>query len=434
MINYMFNNHVAVLIDGADIVEIRAEDKPELFQRVVNLCMTGKADEALAEASDAAGSKFIEEHIAEVTDGLLHYDETTDSVVFNSTDGRKLPILREFANRVREAWINDDEQSLKVYNNFMTKASNNPNDVSASDLFEFITVNKLPLAVDGDVLAYKIVRPDFMDLHSNTKDHTPGKVVTEEVVDYNRDVTCSNGLHFCSKDYLPQYGGFFGSGSKDNKLVLVKIDPAHVAAFPRDYNNAKGRCSQYTVATELPAAFFTAIVEMMEQMPYVDLAKLGVQGAIAERIGVRTPASDERDSYEQHEDQLDVELEFDEFDFEDDEDEDEDEPEAEVEVEVPYDVDAIIDRLRAQVQERNATMITNHTSIVSRTVMMDPDYRWYVALSADNQPRKFVAACGSRSEARHVRDQANQEIAKNSVNGNYMGLTNPVVTVYDSYA
>lgn len=376
-INYVFNNFAAVLVKGSEILEVKSEEKPELFQRVVTLCMAGSKDEAFDLIIDSSNVRFVTQRLAAVTDGMLSVDAYSDEVVFTTTDGRRLPIVQTFASKIREAWQKQDKEAIAVYKKFMIKASNNPNDVSASDLFEFVTVNKLPLSTDGDVLAYKIVRGDFLDLHSKTKDHTPGNVVTEDNVDYDRDVTCSNGLHFCSKDYLPQYGGFFGSGDSTNKLVLLKIDPSDVAAFPRDYQNAKGRCRKYTVVSELPTALFTAVVSLMESVPYVDLSLLGASTRIVEKLGKQVTAHKE-----------------------------------------------------AVAQEVAKTT----THLILDAILYNSDYRWYVTVEGDNQPRKFVKHFNSRAEARKYRDDLVAKVNSQTstvLGGSYLGITNPKIAVYD---
>lgn len=372
-INFVFNNYAAVLVKGSEILEVKSEEKPDLFQQVVTLCMKGDKDEAFDLIIDSSNVRFITNRLATITDGMLSVDTLTDEVVFTTVDGRRLPIVQTFAQKIKSAWQAQDKGAIEVYKKFMIKASNNPNDVSASDLFEFITVNKLPLSTEGDVLAYKIVKSNFLDIHSGTKDHTPGNEVTEEVVDYNRDVTCSSGLHFCSKDYLPQYGGFFGGGNSTNKLILVKIDPSDVAAFPRDYNNAKGRCRKYTVVSELPAMLFTAIVDLMESVPYVDLNKLGATDEVRSRLGDQVKAH----------------------------------------------ADTII----------AATQTTVGTTALD-SVVLSSDYRWYVALEGDNVPRKFVKRFTSRAAARDEITSLRNKLHATT----YKGIVNPKVSLYDANA
>jgi hypothetical protein len=63
------------------------------------------------------------------------------------------------------------------------------------------------------------------------------------MVDDNRNNTCSSGLHFCSHSYLASFSG--------ERTVIVKIDPADVVSIPSDYNDAKGRTCRYTVIGEV---------------------------------------------------------------------------------------------------------------------------------------------------------------------------------------
>ena len=126
---------------------------------------------------------------------------------------------------------------------FMENLMKNPSKTAVEELYEFLEKNNLPLTPDGYFLAYKRVRDDFKDFHSNTMDNSVGKVVEvpRNEVDDNRDHECSYGLHFCSLEYLKHFHG--GTGV----IVLVKVNPADVVAFPKDYGYTKGRTAKYEV-------------------------------------------------------------------------------------------------------------------------------------------------------------------------------------------
>lgn len=126
----------------------------------------------------------------------------------------------------------------------------NPASWSRDELYLFLEKADLPITPDGCFIAYKIVTEDYKDCYTGTIDNSIGKIVSmrRESVDPNRHNTCSVGLHFCSKSYLPHYG--VGSGGR--KVVLVKINPADVVSIPSDYNNAKGRTWRYEVVGEIP--------------------------------------------------------------------------------------------------------------------------------------------------------------------------------------
>jgi len=129
--------------------------------------------------------------------------------------------------------------------NFMNNLMQNPSKRAVDELYGFLEKNSLPITPDGHFLAYKRVRGDYLDCHSGTMDNSVGKVVSMErnLVDDNRDNTCSTGLHFCSFDYLKSFGG--------ERTVIVKINPRDVVSIPSDYNNSKGRTCRYEVIGEV---------------------------------------------------------------------------------------------------------------------------------------------------------------------------------------
>lgn len=132
--------------------------------------------------------------------------------------------------------------------NFMHNLMQNPSNRAVNELYDFIEVGNLPITSDGHFLAFKKVRGNYTDIHSGKFDNRIGAKPKMErnMVDEDKNRTCSYGLHFCSENYLPQ----FGSGS-DNHIMIVKINPRDVVSIPADYNNTKGRCCEYEVIGEL---------------------------------------------------------------------------------------------------------------------------------------------------------------------------------------
>lgn len=135
----------------------------------------------------------------------------------------------------------DVEPMIKFVENLMQ----NPSKRATDELFGFLDACNLPITEDGHFLAYKRVRDDYRDVHSGTMDNSVGNVVEMErnLVDEDRNNTCSYGLHFCSYEYLRHFGG--------SRIVVVKINPKDVVAIPADYNNSKGRTCRYEVVDEL---------------------------------------------------------------------------------------------------------------------------------------------------------------------------------------
>lgn len=136
--------------------------------------------------------------------------------------------------------------SVKPMVRFLENMMENPSKRAVDELFGFIDACRLPITEDGHFLAYKRVRGNYFDVHSGTMDNSVGKVLEmpRNMVDEDKNRTCSAGLHFCSYDYLAHFGG--------ERIMVLKINPKDVVAIPADYNNSKGRTCRYEVVDELP--------------------------------------------------------------------------------------------------------------------------------------------------------------------------------------
>jgi len=134
--------------------------------------------------------------------------------------------------------------------NFIGNLYSNPSLTAVSELFLFLEASQLPITEDGHFIAYKIVREDYKDIYTGTMDNSIGQSLSmpRNMVDDNRNNTCSMGLHFCSREYLKSYGS---NDQTTDRCMLVKINPADVVSIPSDYNNAKGRTWYYQVVGEV---------------------------------------------------------------------------------------------------------------------------------------------------------------------------------------
>lgn len=118
----------------------------------------------------------------------------------------------------------------------------------ASDFWAFLSHNNLPVTEDGDFLAYKTVRSDYLDKYTGTYDNSPGKTVEEarEKVNPDRSVECSHGLHVGCLDYAGP-NGWYHKKHEGDRVVIVKVNPQDVVAVPPDHNRTKMRVCKYTV-------------------------------------------------------------------------------------------------------------------------------------------------------------------------------------------
>lgn len=129
--------------------------------------------------------------------------------------------------------------------NFLENLMDNPSKRAVDELYSFLEYGKMPITPDGHFLAYKRVRADYKSVHDGKTDNSIGTVVEmpRNKVDEDSTRTCSDGLHFCSHEYLKSFSG--------EKVVVLKINPRDVVAIPRDYNDTKGRACRYEVVGEL---------------------------------------------------------------------------------------------------------------------------------------------------------------------------------------
>lgn len=165
--------------------------------------------------------------------------------------------------------------------NFMENLMQNPSKRAVEELYGFLEKGNMPITSDGCFLAYKKVRNDYLDIHSGTMDNSVGKVVEMErnEVDDDKDRTCSTGLHFCSLDYLDNFG------SSDSRTMIVKINPRDVVSIPSDYHATKGRACRYEVIDEIGKEAADAFIAPVQETAVVagvtaDVIKAAVEAAV----------------------------------------------------------------------------------------------------------------------------------------------------------
>lgn len=212
---------------------------------------------AVAKATQDTGGKIV------VQNGYVYYN---GSPIVSALASRLLDVVGEGLNV--DSWIKFAENIFA-----------NPEDFSRTELYTWLEKSDLPITEDGCFLAYKRVQGNYMDIHSGTIRNRPGDSVVfpngRDAVDKDRYRTCSVGLHFCSKDYLPH----FGDTSNGDRTVVLKINPADVVSIPKDYGNTKGRCWKYEVISEVvdaPTRTWAPVVETADVFEPVE-DEVGIQ-------------------------------------------------------------------------------------------------------------------------------------------------------------
>ena len=143
---------------------------------------------------------------------------------------------------------------------------------SIEDLMKFMERGGLPVADDGSIVIYKVLRryyengdrsirhTKYVDCHTGRVQQQVGSRVCMDpsLVDHDRTQECSNGLHVARRQYV---GGFSG-----DVCVLAKVAPEDVIAVPV-YDANKMRVCGYDILFELPAAAYR---KLCSNQPFTD--------------------------------------------------------------------------------------------------------------------------------------------------------------------
>jgi hypothetical protein len=191
-----------------------------------------KAWDEFVKLTDLA--KGLTEYITgdvQISDGAIIY---AGEVLHNTLTKRILNFMR-------------DDLPFEPLTKFLANLVQNPSKRAVDELYDFLEAGELPITEDGCFLAFKNVRADYFDIHSGTKNNAVGQrpEMPRNLVDEDKNRTCSKGLHFCSIKYLPHF-----SDSNGGHTMILKINPKDVVAIPADYNNTKGRACTYEVVAE----------------------------------------------------------------------------------------------------------------------------------------------------------------------------------------
>lgn len=132
---------------------------------------------------------------------------------------------------------------------------------SADELLTFMKGADLPIADDGSIIGYKVLRAkdnDLFDPHSETVRQNLGSLVfmPASKVNDDRRLLCSTGLHIAARNYL---GGFWYHNN--GRLCLVKINPDNVISVPQRDERSKMRVCAYHIVKVLSVADGEAIAE-----------------------------------------------------------------------------------------------------------------------------------------------------------------------------
>lgn len=220
---------ITMYIDGE---QYTADKTHQNFKKILKAIKKDKSAEKLIELFDT--TKAVLDYCGDsikIKDGVLYYEDE--------------PLHNTLTNKIME--MMSDGFNINPLVNFLKNLKENPSHTAQQELYGFLDVCSLPITEDGHFLAYKAVNADYTDWYTGKIDNSIGqrvKMKRGDVCD-NRNITCSDGLHFAQKSYAESFG------SSDGHLMVLKINPRDVVSIPIDYNNTKGRCCEYVVFDEV---------------------------------------------------------------------------------------------------------------------------------------------------------------------------------------
>lgn len=130
---------------------------------------------------------------------------------------------------------------------FLENLQANPSSRAVQELYKFLEHKHMPITEDGCFIGYKAITNDWKDKYTHSVDNRVGQtpeLPRNSVVDDFR-VGCAAGLHIGSYEYA------CGFATGNDRIVLVKVNPADAVCVPEDSGWQKLRAWKYKVMEEV---------------------------------------------------------------------------------------------------------------------------------------------------------------------------------------
>jgi acyl carrier protein len=187
-----------------------------------------------------------------------HGDDSKPDTIIAVVDGKVIPgmerIKTQFGRAAKLGSTAGVEAFLKRLASTIEARSH-----SVEDLLKFLERADLPIADDGSILIYKVLRKNsttgkYVDCHTRKVEQFVGAYVCMDpsLVDHNRNNECSNGLHVARRGYIRSFSG--------DVCVLAKLAPEDVITIPV-YDANKMRVCGYHIIAELSQAQYQRLRE-----------------------------------------------------------------------------------------------------------------------------------------------------------------------------
>lgn len=220
------------LSDGEKSVMVPADDKR--YESVMNHLLKNE----LQKAWDSAD---IVSTISKLSHGAVKIDGTS---VFVHGFDTKNNMTEKIIDAINS---NESEESLKTMMAFLQNLVRQPDERVVDELWAFLKHNSIEVCADGSFIGYKAVSSDYKDKHTRKIDNSVGAVpeMPRKLVDDNKHVSCSTGLHVGSLGYVK------GFACSNDRIMKVRVLPEYVVSVPLDYSGEKLRACKYEVIEDV---------------------------------------------------------------------------------------------------------------------------------------------------------------------------------------
>lgn len=225
------------------------------------------------------GEEPKEEHRDYTAPSVDPEAETTVAVV----NGVEIPGMEKLEKQIEYAAF----QSAKGLQKFLERISavSDKRGHTVQELLNFMEKGDLPIADDGTIVAYKILRYRdekagvFVDCHSRKVTQKVGSRVSmdEKLVDPSRSRECSTGLHVARRGYINGFGG--------DLVTLIKVAPEDVIAVPYREPD-KMRAAAYHVVAKLPTEAYRLLMSNKPMTTHEASAKILANVIAGDHIGI----------------------------------------------------------------------------------------------------------------------------------------------------
>lgn len=182
-------------------------------------------------------------------------DDGAENTIVAVVDGAVIPGMEKLNNHfVRAAKLGSQQGVENLLKRLSTVIKLRKHTVD--DLLRFLERGDLPIADDGSIVIYKVLRSHsdgvFVDCHTRNVTQKVGSYVHMDIslVDHNRREECSNGLHVARRGYIREFSG--------DVCVIAKLAPEDVIAVPL-YDANKMRVCGYHIIQLLGDAEYTLL-------------------------------------------------------------------------------------------------------------------------------------------------------------------------------